>query len=87
VKSALAERETGPYWIRDTDGDWQVAYWDGDIHEWYEFGDDKSLDPEWVAEIGERVKREAHAARLVAYDLTAPTKYLRFPPILHDWEP
>jgi hypothetical protein len=83
----MADRESGAYWIRDTGGDWVVAYWEGDprVAEWYGFGDDRPIDPKWIAEIGDRVVRRSVTAeatlagRLVDYDLTAPTKYLRFP--------
>jgi hypothetical protein len=62
--AAMADRESGAYWIRDTGGDWVVAYWEGDprVAEWYGFGDDRPIDSKWIAEIGERVERRSVTA-------------------------
>jgi hypothetical protein len=80
----MAEREPGFYWVKETaDAEGEPAYWNKMV--WTFAGEPCSYNDDELAEIGERVVRRSVTAEatlagsLVDYDLTAPSKYLRFP--------
>ncbi len=72
----MAEREPGPYWVRDKDG-WSIALWNGGYWKLLEAPGAWSEDA--FAEIGEHVERRLSAEEIAgpegisAYDLTKPT--------------
>ena len=52
-------REDGYYWVKDQDGEWEIAEWCGRYHSWECHGSEYSYDDSYFREIGKtRITRQ-----------------------------